>query len=138
MGKHTAHSLMEIRLWPESPHLDELYSDADLTREGIDASVSGIVGPLQYEADEVGKHDVLDAVLDGVDLSGLYTEAAALLPSGWADRTVSVYALVRVVWTTDDTPEGHFIDCDLQLGSLLHQNDLQSALLAMLPKDGPK
>lgn len=136
MGKHTAYSLMEIRLFRYSDPIAEVLSD--LCRDGIAADVSGIVGPLQYEVDQTGRRDVVDAVLRGVNLGDQYVAATKLLPPGWLDRTVSVYALVQVVWLTDDTPEGYFEECDFKLAAMFQQNELQVALLAMLPKDGPK
>ena len=127
------YSLMSIELKKTDDEDKKL--DADYWNDGdIVANTLGIVGPLQYDADQIGNPDILDAVLYKQNLTALY-EAGQYEPKpGIPIMPTVIAALVETDWYHSSSPEGEEWDTEYKTLSFFQANELHKALAAMAPQ----
>ena len=132
MTTQTAYSLMAVEL--------EQYDDenklpwADYWNGNITANGLGIIGPLQVEADNVGKPDILDAILKDQDLAALYTAGQPEPRLGFVVTPTTIVALVKITWIHSWSPEGEEWDVEYDLVRIFQQDQFEDALAAMAPQ----
>ena len=132
MSTHTAYSLMAIEL--EQTDDEEKQIDADYWDNGIAANGFGIIGPLQLEADSVGKSDILDAILRDQDLAALYAAGQPEPKPGIPIVPTSIVALVKITWIHSWSPEGEEWDVEYDPVRFFQQDQFQDTLAALAPQ----
>ena len=133
MTTHITYGLMGIEL-KQTDDEDEMCS-ADYWNDGdIVASALGIIGPLQYEADEIGRANILDAILRDQDLAALYAAGQPEPKPGIPIVPTSIVALVKITWELSWSPEGEEWDVYFNPVRFFQQDQLQDTLAALAPQ----
>jgi len=132
MTTQTAYSLMAIKLEQtdneeKTPWVD--YRNGNITADGL-----GIIGPLQIEADNVGKPDILDTILKDQDLPALYCAGQPEPRPDFVVMPTTIIALVKITWIHSWSPEGEEWDVEYDLVRIFQQDQLQDTLAAMAPQ----
>ena len=113
---------------------DEMYGADYWNDDNIIANGLSIIGPLQLEADSVGKSDILDAILRDQDLAALYAAGQPEPKPGIPIVPTSIVALVKITWIHSWSPEGEEWDVYFNLVRIFQQDQFQDALAAMAPQ----
>ena len=132
MTTHITYSLMAIEL--EQTDDEEKQIDADYWDNGIAANGFGIIGPLQLEADSVGKSDILDAILRDQDLAALYAAGQPEPKPGIVVTPTTIVALVKITWIHSWSPEGEDWDVYYDVVRFFQENEFKDALAALAPQ----
>ena len=132
MTTQTAYSLIAIEL--EQTDDEEKMPWADYWNGNITANALGIIGPLQVEADNVGKPDILDAILKDQDLAALYAAGQPEPKPGVPISPTAIVALVKITWIHSWSPEGEEWDVEYDLVRIFQRDQFEDTLAAMAPQ----
>ena len=131
MSTHTAYSLIAFELQRDDTDSSTTY--ADIWYDDIAATTTGIIGPLQLEANEIGKADILEALIGTQDLRALYDAGQPEPQPNIVIMPTVVVALVKITWTHTNTPEGEDFDVYYDVVRFFQENEFKDALAAMVP-----
>ena len=132
MTTQTAYSLIAIEL--EQTDDENKLPWADYWNGNFTANGLGIIGPLQVEADNVGKPGILDTILKDQDLAALYAAGQPEPKPGVPTTPTTIVALVKITWIHSWSPEGEEWDVEYDLVRIFQQDQFEDALAAMAPQ----